>query len=179
MSNGRSRGRRFPIPRRRKGWEEGPGQQGAQSTIATSTSVIMASGAQVLFDGFTLLRLRGSFTASLSASSVASGGFSGAVGVGICEQSAFAIGVTACPTPITEQDWDGWLFWEAFNVTTITATIGDGVNSTSLIVRIPVDSKAMRKLNTGDTIYAVVQVAEVGTAILNTHFDSRILLALA
>ena len=140
---------------------------------------LFASGAQLVIDGTTLLRLRGTFTAHVSAIAAALDGFTGAFGVGIIDLQAFTTGVTACPTPIAEQDWDGWLFWETFSLKSVTATISDGVNSIGLYLQMPVDTKAMRKVKQDDVIYAAVEVTEAGTSQINYHFDSRLLLALA
>ncbi len=170
--------RRVVVPRRRKGWEEGPGQIGLQAAISTSNNVIMASGASLLDDGSTLLRIRGMLTLQLTTATVAPGGFTGAFGINIVRGPAFAVGVSAVPTPITEQGLDSWIFWEAWSVTTVTATIADGVNAVGCTVRIPVDSKAMRKLDLGDVIYATMEFNEIGVSILQSHFDSRVLLTL-
>ena len=176
MSRGFRQGRSYPIPRRRKGWEVGPGQLAVQTQLTASGIDLLTSGATVLFDGLTLLRLRGTYSAYLSAGG-ALGGFSGAFGVGIIDLQAFTVGSTAVPSPITEQDWDGWLFWEAFDLKMPTSTLD--TSSPTGILKMPVDTKAMRKLKQDDVIFASVEVAEVGTAIYNHHFDSRMLIALA
>ena len=166
------------VPRRRKGWEEGPGQLASQVALAATGSQIVVSGAQLVGDGNTLLRLRGALTMQLSVATGVFEGFVGAFGVGIVQAAAFAVGVTAVPTPIDEQDWDGWLFWMPFMVASITATLTDGANAGSVILRMPIDSRAMRKLDLDDVIYGVLQVQEIGAASLQWHFDSRVLLAL-
>jgi len=175
-----ARPRGFPQVRqkRRKGWEEGPGQLAAQASQAATTSFLLAAGLQLTLDGLTLLRLRGDLTMQLSASSAALDGFTGAFGIGVTTLQAFTIGVTAVPTPIDEQGWDGWIYWNAWSIKVINATLGDGGNSGVHPVRMPIDTKAMRKLREDDVIFAAMQIAEVGTASLETHFDSRVLLAL-
>ena len=130
-------------------------------------------------DGLTLLRLRGEATFSLITVAAAVSGFQCAFGIGIVRDVAFATGgVTAVPTPIDDQDWDGWIFWDRFNLVSITGTISDGVNSKAATYRMPIDTKAMRKLDLGDVIYGVLQVQELGVSVANWWFDSRVLLAL-
>ena len=166
-------------PRRRKSWELGPGSVTGQSTLSSTTSVLAATGSAAIPDGLTLLRTRGFVSLFLTSISAASTGFSGAFGIGITTTQAFAdVGVTACPTPIDEQFWDGWIFWEAFSVKAITSTLADGVNARSSYLRIPIDTRAMRKLREEDVIYSVIQVTESGTATMEWATDSRVLVAL-
>ena len=176
MSRGFRQGRSYPVPRRRKGWEEGPGQVGVQTQLTSSTIDLLDSGAQLVVDGTTLLRLRGTYSAFLSTGSSLAG-FSGAFAIGITDVPAFSIGSTAVQTPITNADWDGWLFWQAFDLKQPTSTFDSAAPNASMVM--PVDTKAMRKLKQDDVIYACVEVVEVGTATYNHHFDSRLLLALA
>ena len=166
-------------PRRRKAWDVGPGSVTGQSTLSSTTSVLASTGSAALADGLTLLRLRGYLSLFQTAASAASTGFSGAFGIGITTVQAFSdTGVGATPTPIDEQDWDGWIFWEAFSVKTITATLADGVNAQSSYLRLPIDTRAMRKLREDDVIYSVIQVTESGTSTMEWATDSRILVAL-
>ena len=176
MSRGFRQGRSYPVPRRRKGWEAGPGQLGVQTQITATTAILVNGGIQILADGLTLLRLRGTMSAFLSAG-FSLGGFSGAFAVGIIDLQAFNAGVASTPTPIDEVDWDGWLYWEAFDLKQPTSTFDSAAPNSSL--RMPVDTKAMRKVKQDDVVFAAIQVVEVGTATLNWHFDSRMLFALA
>ena len=176
-SYGSGRSRAVKGSRRRTGWEVGPGDS-TLTNFASTQSVILGLGAQALLDGLTLVRLRGSFRALLTAVAGANDGFAGAVGIGIVTAEAFAIGLTAMPLPLTDMEWDGWLYYRPFSVQSNTATIADGVNSGGVNLEFPVDSKAMRKLREGDTIFAAAQVVENGTSVMDIHFDSRILLKL-
>ena len=178
QSRGRSQLRQF-LQRRRKGWEEGPGQTATQTAITTNTPLLLASGAQVLEDGLTVLRIRGQLDVWLSAASAAINGFGGAFGIGITNLNAFGTGgVASVMTPDADKDWDGWLFWHVIDCRIITATFSDNPNTPRLQQRIMVDSKAMRKLKEDDVIYAAIDVTETGTAILESKFDSRLLVAL-
>ena len=90
---------------------------------------------------------------------------------------AFAGGIGNVPTPITEQDWDGWLYWTPISVhVQDAADPGLGRGSTQIV---EVDSKAMRKFDEGDTLMAVIELVEVGTATGDIWFDSRALFLLS
>jgi len=103
-------------------------------------------------------------------------GFHGALGIGIVTDDAFAIGVTAVPDPIDDMEWDGWLyhrFWDIHSRGTFSNDDGH-INAVSF----EVDSKAMRKMTEGDTLFAIVQVVEAATATGSIWFDSRALFKL-
>ena len=155
--------------RRKTGWETGPG--GARQQIAASGSVILGLGSVSGADGITLVRLRGSLMLKLSAADAETAGFVGAFGIGIVKAPAFAIGVTAVPTPVTEQDDEEWIFWYPISV------LGSGTGEAA-VQRIDIDTKAMRKLTVGDTLYGVVELTEAGVSVLETYFDSRMLIML-
>ena len=166
---GSSRG--TAAARRRTAWEDGPGGTGAQS-LTSSTSVIVGSGAASLRDGQTLARIRGNLRITARALAAAGDHMAGAFGIGIVKAPAFAIGITAIPTPITEQDDEDWLFWSAI-------AVGGLVNEGLGLMNIPIDTKAMRKLSIGDTIYGCLEVGtEVGTVTMVAFFDTRALIFL-
>jgi len=168
--------RRGSFPARRKNsWEEGPGGVTVTS-VSSVASVILGSGAQVTQDGLTLVRTRGLFTfAAASVGAAATDQMLGAVGIGVVTAEAFAIGVTAVPVPITTQGWDGWIYWSPLQLSPSQNAASPG----AYIVK-EVDSRAMRKLRLGDTIYAALQISlDGGTLSYQTYFDSRLLLKLA
>jgi hypothetical protein len=99
----------------------------------------------------------------------------GAFGIGITQLPAFTAGIASLPTPITEADDENWLFHTFFAVAPPAGgeTWGD---SGSAMLRVEVDSKAMRKMATDKALYAAVEVeAENGTIELAVYFDSRVL----
>ena len=138
--------------------------------------VVLGGGAQALQSGLTVVRLRGSLLFSLRTAATVADGYSGAFGIGVVKAAAFAIGVTAILTPITESESD-WLYWMPIQLTA-TATAPTWAGSGPATARMEVDTRAMRKLELGDTIYAAAEVTEVGAANLDIMFDSRILLKL-
>ena len=163
--------------RRRTGWELGPGGT-SRTAISADAIQIMGSGVTLLLDGTTLVRLRGVLEAFLSTAGSIADGFACAVGVGIINEDAFAIGATTIMDPLGDAEWDGWLYHRFFNLHAITATLADGVNANSAYVQIEVDSKAMRKLTDGDVVFAALETVEDGVATGEVFFDSRMLLKL-
>ena len=184
MRRGFSRGA-FRSPARKTSWELGPGG-GAQQASSASEAIIVGAGVVAVEDGMTLVRLRGELLLYLRGAATIAGGFRGAFGIGIVEANAFGIGVTAVPTPITEEAWDGWLYHRYWNLFTpgarVTSNAADEENQGSAgasVLRVEVDSKAMRKLKTEDVIFAAIEHTEEGTCDLRVNFNSRTLVKLS
>ena len=173
-----SRASRFAgSPRRKVSWEFGPRSTAFQG-ISSSSALLLGSGAQVLADALTLVRLRGEFAYQLRSAAAELDGYHGAFGIGVVQEEAFAVGITAVPTPITDADWDGWIYWQP--IAAQAYTDAEVLNTGGALIgsRRIVDTKSMRKLNLGDVIIAVVEATEIGTAVLHVHFDCRVLLKL-
>ena len=176
----------FPLgrgqsQRRRVGWEEGIGQVADQTNFTGSASDLVSSALTVLLDGLTLVRTRGVLQFSLLTASAPSEGFAGAFGIGVATTAAVTAGASSVPTPITEQSWDGWLYWVAIKA--VSMSVVDQTDDSPLNVglasqTIHVDSKAMRKLREDDSIYGAMELTEIGTATLRWAFDSRMLIKL-
>ena len=161
--------------RRRTGWEEGPGTQTLVS-LTTSGSSVVGLGFSTSIDGFTVARMRGYVEMFLNAAVGADGnGFAGAIGIGIVSSAAFAVGITAMPTPITEITWEGWLYHRFFSLHSSDITAGDVDHRNESW---EIDSKAMRKLDSDDTIFVAVEATETGTAQLNVRVGTRMLMFL-
>ena len=173
---GSFRGRGLSIPRRLTSWEEGPG--GVAATAFSSTgSLFLGSAVAPLTAGLTIVRIRGRFTIFLGLVTAAGDGFQGAMGIGIATTAAVTAGIGSIPTPISEQGDETWLYWTPISVH------GAVVSSTALgeesKMDIVVDTKAMRKFDQGMSIYAALEMTEIGTSSGSAFFDSRALLKLA
>ena len=118
-----------------------------------------------------LIRTRGFIHYFLNAATAQGDGFFGAVGLGITTGFAFAAGSASCPGPLTESDWDGW-FWHSFFDVRLAET---SLFNSFAHQRIEIDSKAMRKLDSQDVIFGMTEVLESGTAVLEMHGDTRLL----
>ena len=175
----------FPqANRRRVGWEAGVGQVGVQTQLASSSSIIANQAVAALQDGLTLVRTRGRFQIFLQSASASGDGFSGAIGIGVATVAAVSAGVASVPTPITEQGWDGWLYWQAIQVHAagvVAGSVSDDTDAMTGVVGTQVfdiDSKAMRKLRIDDSIYLAIEVVEIGTATALWFVDTRMLFKL-
>ncbi len=79
------------------------------------------------------------------------------------------------PTPLADEDWEGWIWHSYWQTRSITATIADGANAAALQTRIKVDSKAMRKWDEDQRLVGVVETVENDTAACEIQGDTRIL----
>ena len=174
--------------RRKTSWQIGAqtGTDGSPQNIGSSVAQLATVGALAAEDGLTLVRTRGEFVAFLSATGSALDGFHGAFGIAVVANAAFVAGVGSLPTPITEENWDGWLYHRYFSLqagdqlaVATAATQLNQSNATNAALRVEVDSKAMRKLETDMVIYACVEVIAFGvSAQMQWSFNSRSLVKL-
>ncbi len=170
------RGRTRSPTRRKTARSVGPGSVTATAFSGTSAAQFVGSSITTNDEGLTLIRLRGRLKFILNVTSSVLGGFTGAFGIGKATSAAVAAGVASIPTPITEQSWDGWLYWVPVSISSHTATIADGVNAVGTVFETEVDTKAMRKVAVEDSIYSILEFStEVGTASGVVWFDSRVL----
>ncbi len=90
-------------------------------------------------------------------------------GMAVVSQQASAVGVTAVPTPTTDDDSDLWFVYERmFN--TFTFVTGVGFQSNIGIERL-IDSKAMRKVDDGNDVIAVVESGSGSAGLtISSHF---------
>ena len=175
----RQRGFQPRGPRRKTAWSVGPHADGL-TLSAEDTPVLWTSGVALTSEPeATIVRIRGFASIGVTSISAAHSGVVGAVGLGVTTAKAFAIGTTACPGPVTEVDWEGWMWHHFFVANAVTGTIADGVNAVSLYQRFEIDSKAMRFLNDDMILFGSVELeTESGTAVSRFDADCRILLKL-
>jgi len=163
--------------RRKSSWEIGPGR-GRATITASLTPVFVGTGAAATEDGLTLVRLRGDLYIRLIAAAASGDIMSGWFGIGITSTQGFAVGITAVPTPVTELAEENWIFmhhWSVESVQDAEALNRGGIGG----LHIPVDTKAMRKFNVGDVMYAAVEASSTsGTPVASFEFDSRALVLL-
>ncbi len=134
--------------------------------------------------GLTIVRIRGMFHWALQSAAAQLDGFQGAFGIGIATAAAINAGIASLPTPITEMGDENWLYHRIIGIhaggiiNQGVAADEDQVNATWAAERFEVDSKAMRKFDDGMGLYAAFEVVELGTAVGNIFFDSRMLVKL-
>ncbi len=170
--------------RRITSWELGPqsGVDGAPVNIGASTAALLNGGIVSVADGLTIIRTRGDLNLGLTLSDGVGNGFHGAFGVGMVNENAFTAGVGSVLTPLTDEDWDGWMFHRYFSLfsggaiaAATAAQQADQINATSGALHIEVDSKAMRKFPEHVVMYAAIEVVELGTCAMEFAFNSRTL----
>ena len=157
--------------RRKTGWSVGP--SGLQQRTS-SGSGLFTTGAQVLLQGTTIVRIRGIFQVFLNSVAAALDGYTGAVGITEVSLEAFNAGIGSIPTPVTDMDRNIWLWHQFFSIKTVGAAIGDGASNTSSML-VQIDSKAMRKSSLDSVMVAVLEQTEVGTATMQARIDTRML----
>ena len=161
--------------RRRVSWAAGP--RGSLLAKAGSQVAIFPTGAQAVSDDLTIVRTRGDFLISLSAASAIDEGFSWYLGMAVVTENAFNVGLTAVPAPFDDMLWDGWFQFEQGSVYARDNTpLADGSETVSQ--RVVIDSKAMRKMHASDVIVSVLQLIEVGTAVVSAYLETRTLFKL-
>ena len=168
----------------RSSWEFGPetAANGGPVSLASSLSDLAGTNVEATVDGITLIRTRGELLLGLKTAAAAQNGFHGAFGIGKATKAAVTAGAASIPTPITEEAWDGWLYHRYFSIISpgpiAAATAAQEAlqaNSTLAAVRIEVDSKAMRKWDVNEAMFAVIEVIEIGTATMFWAFNCRML----
>ncbi len=164
---------RFPArSRRQTDWIGGSSGQ-AFTTLATTDSVIQLSfdtrtAGQRPAAPFTITRCRGSLHVVPGAMSADTTGV-GALGACVVSGEAFDAGIASIPTPWTESGDDRWFYHTYWSLA--------GRFDTAPVWSVPmidIDSKAMRKVESGDVIVWVVENFISGVS-LNVFLNQRTL----
>ena len=141
-------------PQRKTQWI-GPAQQGFL-TVTSGSSIIASSLA--FLEPATIVRVRADFT-FMPTSFASDLNIVGAIGVGVVTEEAFTAGIASVPDPFDDADWGGWLLHKLFGA---HFEFGTAVGTEfPASISIDLDSKAMRKVNSGDTMIVVIE-SQVG-----------------
>jgi len=170
-------GRNQSRPRRLTAWGSGPNSTG--QPISSETTVIWSNGVVLVSEvKATIVRIRGLFSFYIESGDAISAGFSGAIGIGLVSNDAFA--ASAVPDAGVDVDWPGWIYHRFFDARVTTATIADGVNAATVKQQFEIDSKAMRKWGPQETLFGNIQTtAESGVATARFFADTRLLIKLS
>ena len=165
-------------PRRQTSWEQGPGSiTGVDQEFTSDASAIIGNGVNPLIPGLTIVRIRGEMLVSLKSVTAALEGYLVALGIGMVSADAFAIGITAVPTPLSDPEWGGWMWHDIIHVFAPTAT-GVAEAGAAVTARVKIDSKAMRKFGGNEVLYIAAEADETGTAVMNVYGLTRLLVKL-
>ena len=146
--------------------------------LVATGSAILGNGVGPNVEGLTVVRIRGELLVYLVSATALADGFNCAFGIGITSAQAFAIGVTAVDTPISEAAAELWMYHRFFSLHAPSAAEAEFIPSLAAVARIEVDSKAMRKFAADEILYAAIEVVELGTAQVQVDFNSRVLVKL-
>ena len=152
MAHRRTRFAQRSFTKRGTFWGRSPADT-ATTALAAATAVLDSTAVPVV-EGETIVRIRGSI-AVCSDQSIALEEFSGALGVLVASDQAVAVGVGSLPTPYTDQDSDLWMLHQYFQYRTEVDAAGNDIQHGFNIF--PFDSKAMRKMETGQTLCFIVE----------------------
>ena len=163
--------------RRQTGWELGPGGDDLATLdevdVSASSVSILGSGVAPTVDGLTIVRVRGMIEVTSQVLTAIGDGVNFAFGIGVVTAAAFAIGVTAVPTPFTEASWEGWL-WHQFVGVHGSPTI----RTISNPINIEIDSKAMRKIGSDEVLMLAMEAGTIGTVTVSVRAVTRVLFKL-
>ncbi len=169
-----ARGRGSPGgTRQRKHWV---GTNGLSfGTVAANGTSIVNSIA--FTDPATILRLIGEVvTVFPNQTLVANDAAQLTLGIGLVSSDAAAVGFTALPDPLDEPGYD-WLWWYSTFLFNMNITTENVVPDGSFYSRIPIQSKAMRKLKPNMTLVLVQQyLSESGSPTVGTAGQFRCLI---
>ena len=123
------------------------------SAVPALSKLLLASFTSDFVSGETIRRMRGTLLVNTVAA-----GFHGAIGAYVANTVAIAAGVGSLLDPVTNVSDDAWFWYQSFGGITGNGSAGGG--GAQLL---SIDSKAMRRVETG---YAVVFVVANSSATL-------------
>jgi len=171
-----------PGPRRLSAWDLGPGGDDLttwdRTSFSSSAVKILGSGVLPFAERLTIIRTRGFLEFELTSASAAAEGFNFVAGIGIVTADAFAVGVTAIPSPFDDINWPGWLWIQGMSMVTVHGALAIGDPSDNP-VRLDIDSKAQRILRQNEVAFLAVQGGETGTAVAAVRGYTRMLVKLS
>ncbi len=139
---------RTPPSMRRKTVWIGSFDVTGMTTLAAGAAVLDQSFLATAQSPFTVTRTRGFVFVKSDQEANTETPF-GALGMMVVRDPAAAAGVASVPTPITEEEDEGWFVWQPF-VTDITVSSAIGIINGGTLYQF--DSKAQRKMAQGDTL---------------------------
>ncbi len=145
------------APRRETAWFSSKDSTGFTS-LAAGTAILDASlnATALATRPFTIVRIRGLLWWDSDQTAVTEVPF-GALGMAVVSDQASAIGVTAVPTPISDEGSDLFMLWQPFVSATKFSTDIGYQNPSGNVFHF--DSKAMRKVNDDQDFVIVLENA--------------------
>ncbi len=151
----RRRPMRFPQTARKTTWI-GPAD-GAFADVASNAGLLVQifdpQGSGMMAP--TVVRTRGEVAIRPSDGVIVDLEVVGAFGLCVVSDQAAAAGIASIPVPFTDAQWDGWFVWRSFHY--VQEAAGTVANLVQNFRTLEVDSKAMRKVNTNETVCMVAE----------------------
>ena len=126
---------------------------GATAVLAQSISEATLQSAGALPS--TIVRTRGSLYVQSDQTAVAERPF-GAIGMSVVSEQARVAGIASLPAPITEESSDMFFLWEPWQA---AAVVDSAAVAIQPMYRFDFDSKAMRKIDPGESIVVTIENA--------------------
>jgi len=104
-------------------------------------------------EDLTILRTRGTWQVRSDDSDLTTETYQVALGVGLCTEEAALAG--AIPLPFSNSDWDGWFIYQVMD---LVAGRNGSAGSSALEGSQVIDSKAMRKIPSGQVLFLSTQI---------------------
>jgi len=141
-----------PVSKRLTAWDSGPRSDNGAGFSVSSTGTVWNVGMVPLIP-VTLVRIRGVITFFFDSVTAAADAWTVAVGIGLIATDAFTAG--ALPDPLADDLWEGWM-WHHY----LHMVVPAGTTANLAPVRLEIDSKAMRKVDPGMTLFGITEAAE-------------------
>ena len=141
------------VNRRQTRWLDVPSANASIGAAQGAILINSLTAVELALRPFTVIRVE--MALLLTSDQSAASEFQGAaVGMAVVSDQAVGIGVTAVPTPITDQESDLWFFYKLLKS---EFTFASGVGFEQIIHPIHASSRAMRKVEDGSDIVVVVE----------------------
>jgi len=157
-------------------WAGAGGPAVVTSALGTATALTTLSATGLALIPFTIVRTRGILY--VRSDQVANGENQWvSYGHAVVSVQAQAIGITALPTPVTDESSDLWFVFESVASSfLLSSAVGIAADAGKMI---QYDSKAMRKVEDGSTVVSVMETPATGVSEgVNFRFNFRQLLQL-
>ena len=165
--------------RRLTGWDIGPDSSSGTVSITSGTKTIIGTVVSFLVDGLTIVRIRGTFSYYIRIAQTVFDGFDNAV-VGMClvTDDARIAGSASVPGPVTDDEWDGWMFHKWLPAIISPATANIDPSGGGFLHELEIDTKAMRKVTDNESLIFVFEGTEIGAVTMEVDMNTRILVKL-
>ena len=173
MARGTFRGRAggLQAPKRQIANEGFDGTATLTFGASTTATAVGSIGALITTPAATLVRTRGNFGMVVTASGTNTSLKNVVMGLTVVSEDAFAVGLTALPTPIGDVE-RMWQVWQAGSVYADGTASGESAGG-AVFREYPIDSRGMRKVKAGNVLAVTFEGFQVsattGTIVLVSY----------